>query len=136
MQAILDGRAVGVISWAHDLRREIDDGSLVGLVGPIILVRTPWEVGVVSVVRSNGPRDEAVYRFIELLLSEPIQREHTATGRRYPITNDEFAPNGLPPWSNVAPHLARDITDDMRRSEFRMRLDTLTARLQVGACGV
>jgi iron(III) transport system substrate-binding protein len=85
------GEFVAAMAWAHDSVKTAKQGYPLKVIVPD---QTAAEIGGVGIVK-GGPNTENAKKFVDWLLTKPVQEMNTNTSNRYSVRKDVDAPQGM-----------------------------------------
>ncbi|HEX7056696.1 MAG TPA: ABC transporter substrate-binding protein [Bacilli bacterium] len=85
------GEFVAAMSWAHDIVKTAKQGYPIKVIVPD---DTAFEVGGAAIVK-GGPNTENAKKFIDWLLTKPVQEMNSKSSNRYSVRKDVAPPEGM-----------------------------------------
>lgn len=97
---VATGEFVAGMAWAHDIVKTAKQGYPIKVIVPD---QTAAEIGGVGIIK-GGPNTENAKKFVDWLLTKPIQEMNTNSSNRYSVRGDVAPPPGMIKLEDV--HLA------------------------------
>ncbi|QAY67561.1 ABC transporter substrate-binding protein [Paenibacillus protaetiae] len=97
---VATGEFAAGMAWAHDIVKTAKQGYPIKVIVPD---QTAAEIGGVGIVK-GGPNTENAKKFVDWLLTKPIQEMNTNSSNRYSVRSDVAPPEGMIKLEDV--HLA------------------------------
>ena len=85
------GEFVAGMSWAHDIVKQAKQGYPIKAIVP---EQTAAEIGGVGIVK-GGANTENAKKFVDWLLTKPVQEMNSDSSNRYSVRNDVAPPQGM-----------------------------------------
>lgn len=94
---VATGQFVAGMSWAHDVLKTEKQGYPIKVVVP---PETAYEIGGVAAIK-NAKNTANAKKFIDWLLTKPVQQKNTSVSNRYSVLTSVAAPQGMIPMAQV-----------------------------------
>lgn len=91
IKLVATGEFIAGMSWAHDIVKTAKQGYPMKVVVP---EQTAFEIGGAGIVK-GGPNTENAKKFIDWLLTKPVQEMNTNMSNRYSVRKDVAPPQGM-----------------------------------------
>ena len=88
---VATGEFIAAMAWAHDSVKVAKQGYPLKVIVP---EQTAFEVGGVGIIK-GGPNTENAKKFVDWLLTQPVQEMNTNMSNRYSVRKDVAPPQGM-----------------------------------------